>query len=139
MCKHSPSHKHNHRRLPSYLLACLAVFVSQPARLNNNTTWHQSLCPAPIISTASQDDLLQIFFPPTFSLQATQTELSLPRWIIISIIGVMWSILKNVKKKSQLNVCLYWQCCKRQTHCGAGKDCCNASMAIWDFHLLDLT
>lgn len=67
VCKHSPSHKHNHRRLHSYLLARLAVFVSQPARLNNNTTWHQSRCPAPIISTASVDDLLQIFFfPPTF-------------------------------------------------------------------------
>lgn len=102
MCKHSPSHKHNHRRLSSYLPARPPVFVSQPARLNNNTTWHRSPCPAPIISTASQDDSLQMFFFffPHF-LFASQTQLSLPARIIIGIMGVMCGVfLKRWEKKS---------------------------------------
>lgn len=74
--------------LPTSLL----VSVSQPARLNNGTTWLWSRCPAPIILTASRDDLFQIFFlhpPPSLCFLFTNHSnsavcpggvLSLPRW-----------------------------------------------------------
>lgn len=91
--------------LPTSLL----VSVSQPARLNNGTTWLWSRCPAPIILTASRDDLFQIFFltpPSLFSLYKPLKLSCLPGW------SVFTATVGRSKKKS-----LYFFAASAQISC----------------------